>query len=95
VNKLDLAQEIAIGADIPLSKGELVLHVLLRKIETALVTGEAIQIAGFGTFSVKPRSARKGRNPKTGETIQIEASNAIKFSTPFKKIKIITTLLEA
>jgi nucleoid DNA-binding protein len=81
VNKLELAQEIAIGADIPLSKGELVLQVILRNIETTLVSGEAIQIAGFGTFSVKLRSARKGRNPKTGETIQIEASNAIKFSS--------------
>jgi nucleoid DNA-binding protein len=80
VNKLNLAHEIAIGADIPLSKGELVLQVILKNIETALVTGESIQIAGFGAFSVKPRSARKGRNPKTGEIIQIESSNAIKFS---------------
>jgi nucleoid DNA-binding protein len=80
LNKLNLAQEIAIGADIPLSKGELVLQVILRNIETALVAGESIQIAGFGTFSIKPRSARQGRNPKTGEIIQIESSNVIKFS---------------
>jgi len=80
VNKLDLAQEIAIGADIPLQKGELVLQVILKNIEIALITGDSIQIAGFGVFSVKLRSERKGRNPKTGEIIQIESSNAIKFS---------------
>ena len=81
MNKLDLAQEIAIGADITLQKGQLVLQVILKNIESALVAGEAIQIAGFGTFSVKKRTARQGRNPKTGEMIQIESSNTIKFST--------------
>jgi len=80
VNKVDLAQEIAIGADIPLQKGALVLQVMLRNIETTLVAGESIQIAGFGTFSIKTRSARQGRNPKTGDIIQIESSNIIKFS---------------
>ena len=81
MNKLDLAQEIAIGADVPLQKGQLVLQVILKNIESALVAGESIQIAGFGTFSVKMRSARQGRNPKTGEIIQIESSSTIKFST--------------
>jgi len=80
MNKLDLAQLIAIGADIPLEKGEVVLNVILKRIETALVNGDSVQITGFGTFTLIQRSARQGRNPKTGEMIQIGASNAVKFS---------------
>ena len=81
MNKLDLAQQIAIGADIPLEKGELVLSVILKSIENTLVNGASVQITGFGTFALVQRSARQGRNPKTGEVIQIEPSNAVKFSS--------------
>lgn len=81
MNKLDLAQQIAIGADIPLEKGEIVLNVILKNIENTLVNGESVQITGFGTFAVTQRSARQGRNPKTGEVIQIAPSNAVKFSS--------------
>jgi nucleoid DNA-binding protein len=81
MNKLDLAQQIALGADIPLDKGELILNVILKSIENELLNGQSVQITGFGTFALIKRSARQGRNPKTGEIIQIEPSNAIKFST--------------
>lgn len=81
MNKLDLAQQIALGADIPLDKGELVLNVILKNIENELLNGQSVQITGFGTFALINRLARQGRNPKTGEIIQIEPSNAVKFST--------------
>jgi nucleoid DNA-binding protein len=81
MNKLDLAQQIALGADIPLDKGELILNVILKSIENELLNGQSVQITGFGSFALIKRSARQGRNPKTGEIIQIEPSNAIKFST--------------
>ena len=81
MNKLDLAHQIALGADIPLDKGELILNVILKSIENELLNGQSVQITGFGSFALIKRSARQGRNPKTGEIIQIEPSNAIKFST--------------
>ncbi|SMC36342.1 HU family DNA-binding protein [Polynucleobacter kasalickyi] len=81
MNKLDLSQQIAIGADISLEKGEVVLNVILKNIENALLKGESVQITGFGTFALVHRAARQGRNPKTGEAIQIEPSHAVKFSS--------------
>ena len=81
MNKLDLAQQIAIGADISLEKGEIVLNVILQNIENALLQGASVQITGFGTFALVQRAARQGRNPKTGEAIQIAPSNAVKFSS--------------
>ncbi len=47
---------------------------------SALAEGESVQIAGFGSFTVKERAARTGRNPKTNETIQIPASKYVAFS---------------
>jgi DNA-binding protein HU-beta len=52
---------------------------LFDDILAALKNGDKVNISGFGTFSVSHRKARTGRNPKTGETIQIAASRAAKF----------------
>ena len=55
------------------------LEAVLDVITAALVAGEDVKIAGFGTFSVVERAAREGRNPQTGETMTIAASKAPKF----------------
>ena len=55
------------------------LDALLEVLVEALVAGEEVKISGFGTFLVTEREAREGRNPATGETIQIAASRAPKF----------------
>lgn len=55
------------------------LDAVLDVITAALVAGEDVKISGFGTFSVTERAAREGRNPQTGETIQIAASKSPKF----------------
>ncbi len=55
------------------------LEAILAAITEALVAGDEVKIAGFGTFSVTERAAREGRNPATGETIQIAASKSPKF----------------
>lgn len=55
------------------------VHAVLNGIETALKKGEKVSIAGFGVFEVVHRPARDGRNPQTGATIKIAASNAVKF----------------
>lgn len=58
--------------------GELV-EAFLGTVEDALVAGESVQFVGWGTFEVKETAARKGRNPKTGEEIMIQAKKSPKF----------------
>jgi len=55
------------------------VHALLHAIEKALAGGERVAIAGFGVFEVTERAARKGRNPRTGETIEIAPTKAVRF----------------
>ena len=71
-----------------MSKGdaEKTINIVLDDIVAALKTGDRVNISGFGTFSVSSRQARAGRNPKTGETIQISASRSAKFK-PGKQLK--------
>ena len=59
---------------------EAVLAATLESITDALAAGDKVQISGFGSFDVKTRAARTGRNPKTQETITIEASKYLAFS---------------
>jgi nucleoid DNA-binding protein len=79
MNKTELAEAIALGADISKAKGEEVLIALLAIIEQQLSNRQAVQLSGFGTFIAKERSARVGRNPKTGQAIEIDASMTIRF----------------
>ena len=75
MNKSELID--AIASDSGLSKADAgrALDGFTAAITNALVAGETVSMVGFGTFSVKHRAARAGRNPRTGETIQIKASN--------------------
>lgn len=68
------------------SEAESILKTLLKAITDSLVKGEAVAVAGFGTFKVTQRKERTGRNPRTGETIQIPACNVLRFS-PGKALK--------
>jgi len=86
MNKKDLIDRIADGAEISKGKAEAALGALLDGIREALSKEEKVGLVGFGTFSVSRRAARKGRNPQTGETIDIAASKAPKFS-PSKELK--------
>ncbi len=60
-------------------RAEELVNVFLETAEEFLVKGENIQFVGWGTFEVKERAAREGRNPSTGDTIQIEAKKVVKF----------------
>jgi integration host factor beta subunit len=73
---------------LPMNKAdaERALNIMLDDITGALKSGERVNISGFGTFSVSTRQARTGRNPKTGESIQIAASRSAKFK-PGKQLK--------
>ncbi len=65
---------------------EKVLNAVLNAIQKGLVDGKPITLVGFGTFSVGDRQARKGRNPQTGQEIQIPAAKVVKFK-PGKALK--------
>jgi len=75
MNKSELID--AIAADSGLSKADAgrALDGFTAAITGALKDGDSVSMVGFGTFSVKHRAARSGRNPRTGDTIQIKASN--------------------
>jgi DNA-binding protein HU-beta len=74
VNKSELIDAIAVAADMPKSAAGRALDAAVEAITEALKSGDSVSLMGFGTFAVKPRPARTGRNPRTGEELQIAAS---------------------
>jgi|TARA_A100001391_G_scaffold54060_2_gene32969 DNA-binding protein HU-beta len=74
VNKSELIDAIAAAADISKADAGRALDATLEAITGALKKGDSVSLVGFGTFSVKQRAAREGRNPQTGETIKIAAA---------------------
>lgn len=75
VNKADIIEVMAEQAEISKAQATRALGSLLDAVTAALRTGKSVSLLGFGTFSVKARAARIGRNPKTGEPINIDAAN--------------------
>ena len=86
MRKPDLAAIIADKADIPANKANEVLSAILDEITNALSREENVSLIGFGTFETRHRNARAGKNPQTGEAIQIAASNTVGFK-PGKALK--------
>jgi DNA-binding protein HU-beta len=79
VNKSDLIDTIAASADISKAAAGRALDALTGAVTTALKDGDQVALVGFGTFSVRERAARSGRNPQTGATIQISAAKVPSF----------------
>jgi DNA-binding protein HU-beta len=79
MNKSDLIEAMADAADISKSAAGRALDGLTDAIAVALKQGESVSVIGFGTFSVKERAERMGRNPQTGEAIKIAASKTPSF----------------
>jgi DNA-binding protein HU-beta len=79
VNKTDLIDAIASAADLSKADAGRALDAVVESITDSLKKGDPVSLVGFGTFQVKPRAAREGRNPQTGATIQIAASNVPSF----------------
>ncbi len=79
MTKADLIDAVANRAELPRQKAEEIVNGFFDDIISALKKGDKVNISGFGTFSVSQRRARTGRNPKTGEAIQIASSRAAKF----------------
>ncbi len=79
MNKNDLVSEVADGAGISKAESAKSVDAVFDCITNALRGGQEVRLVGFGTFVVTHRKASKGRNPRTGEAIQIPASNQPKF----------------
>ena len=75
MNKTQLIEAVAAAADLPKAAANRAVDAMLDAITAALKSEDQVALVGFGTFEVKKRAARVGRNPKTGETINIAASN--------------------
>ena len=80
MNKNDLIASVASSAGLSKSDATRSLESLLDTVTNALKRGEKVSIVGFGNFSISERKATTGRNPRTGESIQIPASKRPKFS---------------
>ncbi|MEH6445467.1 MAG: HU family DNA-binding protein [Oceanospirillaceae bacterium] len=86
MNKSELIDAIAASADIPKAAAGRALDATMAAVTETLTKGESVALVGFGTFSVKERAARTGRNPQTGEPIQISAATLPTFK-PGKALK--------
>jgi DNA-binding protein HU-beta len=80
MTKNELGEQVAERNGLSASQGRQVVESAIELISDELAGGGEVAIAGFGKFSVSHRAARQGRNPSTGETINIAASKAAKFS---------------
>ena len=74
MNKGELITSVANKIDITKKDAEKAVNAVFETIQETMATGERVQLIGFGTFEVRERKARKGRNPQTGEEIDIPAA---------------------
>ena len=79
MNKGDLINAVASSANITKAQATEAVNTVFGSIENTLKKGDKASFIGFGTFSISKRAAREGRNPSTGQTIKIAASNQVKF----------------
>lgn len=86
MNKHEIIDTMAQEAGISKTEAEKALKAFTDTVTTELSTGNDVVLVGFGSFTTGERAAREGRNPQTGETIQIKASRVAKFK-PGKKLK--------
>ncbi|MCP4954636.1 DNA-binding protein HU [Photobacterium aquimaris] len=86
MNKTQLVDKIAESADISKASAGRALDALIETVTETLKQGDSVALVGFGTFSVRERAARTGRNPQTGAEIQIAAAKVPGFK-PGKALK--------
>ena len=79
LNKTELVAAMAEQTNLSKKDAEAALKAFIDVVSEELKKGEKVQLVGFGTFEVSERAAREGRNPQTGETMEIKASKTPKF----------------
>jgi DNA-binding protein HU-beta len=86
MNKADLVQAVSNATELSKADATRAIDAVLDSISESLKKGESVTLIGFGTFSIRERAARPGRNPRTKETIQIKAAKVPAFK-PGKALK--------
>jgi DNA-binding protein HU-beta len=86
LNKAELIEQVAASADLSKVVAAKAVDSVIDAISTSLKQGDSVTLVGFGTFVVAERAARKGRDPRSGETIDLKASRQAKFK-PGKALK--------
>ncbi len=86
MNKGELIEKVAKDCNMTKAAADQALNNVLEAITGAVAEGDKVTLIGFGTFSVTKRTAREGRNPQTGKTIQIPAKNIVKFKAGKKLV---------
>jgi integration host factor subunit beta len=86
MTKADLVEQVAREAEMTKKDAEQLVEIIFDSITTSLNNGEKIELRGFGSFRVRERNSRKGRNPKTGEAVDIPAKRVAYFK-PGKELK--------
>ncbi len=79
MTRADLAQEIFERVGLPKREAQEIIEIILKTMMDALKEGETVKISGFGTFTVRKKTPRMGRNPRTGEEIEISARRVVTF----------------
>ena len=79
MNKAELIASVAASANLSKKDSEKAINAFISNVEDALKKGDKVQLVGFGTFEVRERAARKGRNPQTNAEIDIPASKVLAF----------------
>jgi len=79
MNKTELIEAVASRTDTSKTQTTTIVNALLEVIQEQLVKDDAVQLVGFGSFSVTNRAGREGRNPATGKTMTIPAKKVVKF----------------
>ncbi|MFN8035570.1 MAG: HU family DNA-binding protein [Acidimicrobiia bacterium] len=80
MNKSELIDAVAEEAGLTKSDAEKAINALINSVQGAVAKGDKVTLPGFGAWSRTERAARQGRNPRTGEPVQIAASKGVKFS---------------
>jgi len=80
VNKSELVDKVANAADLSNAAAQKAVDALIDTVQSAVAQGDKVTVPGFGAWSRTDRKARMGRNPRTGEPVQIAASKGVKFT---------------
>jgi integration host factor subunit beta len=86
MTKAELVEEVANSSDLTKKDAEVIVQTVLDSIVESLKTGQKIELRGFGSFRVRNRSSRQGRNPKTGSTVKVPAKK-VPYFKPGKELK--------
>jgi len=79
MTKADIINTLFESVGLPKKESNEIIETILETMKQAFIDGESIKISGFGTFNVRKKRARRGRNPKTGEEIEITSRSVVTF----------------